>query len=481
MVYHASHGERNQQEDCEKVTSASSTTKTLSVNAIIATETIVAQATPSGRGGVAIVRLSGHKIKTIMLEMLHCELTPRVASYLPFYDQDDQIIDIGITIFFPAPHSFTGEDILELHCHGGPILIDLLIQRILTLGARLARPGEFSERAFLNGKLDLTQAEAIADLIDASSVQAARLAMRSLRGDFAHDIQLIVEKIIKLRMYVEAAIDFSDEEIDFLQTRTIIQQLDIILKEITNIQAKAKEGAALREGLTVVIAGEPNVGKSSLLNALSNNEIAIVTDIPGTTRDILRERIIVDGMPIHIIDTAGLRNSKDIVEQEGIKRAYDEIKRADLVLYVVDTEKYQNITEVTLPAEIQSLPVIFIFNKIDLVNLTPMVTMIEKQTIIMLSVKLNLGINLLKDQLKQFAGLQSTTEGLYLARRRHLDALSRTHEHLKNAYYQLSQAHASELAAEDLRLAQLALNEITGEFTADDLLGKIFSSFCIGK
>lgn len=437
-------------------------------------DTIVAQATAPGRGGVAIVRVSGPLVKKIMLQVLDADLVPRYATYLSFFDTTHQVIDEGIALFFPNPHSFTGEDVLEFHGHGGPVVVDLLIQRVISLGARLARPGEFSERAFLNGKIDLTQAEAIADLIDASSTQAARLALRSLQGEFSTAINILNEKVIQLRIYIEAAIDFTDEEIDFLSDSKIIAMLDDVMVTLAAIQANAKQGSLLREGITVVIAGEPNVGKSSLLNALSGKDLAIVTDVPGTTRDVLRDYIMIDNMPIHIIDTAGLRQSDDIVEQEGIRRAYQEIEKADLILEVVADTSPMSIHSTTAPR-------ILIRNKIDLRQEQPSIQINGGVSAISLSAKTGAGIELLKNHIKSLVGYQQQTEGIYLARRRHLDALARADKHLHAAIKQLTESRAGELAAEDLRLAQNALSEITGEFTADDLLGRIFSSFCIGK
>lgn len=446
--------------------------------ALSPSDTITAQVTAPGRGGVAIIRVSGEKAKSILLAILGQELSPRQATYLPFLDENGETIDEGLALFFPNPHSFTGEDVLELQGHGGPIVVDLLLQRILALGARLARPGEFSERAFLNGKIDLTQAEAIADLIDASSQQAARSAMRSLQGEFSKAIHALTERIIHLRMYVEAAIDFTDEEIDFLSDSKISDSLKAILNDFATIQQKAKQGSFLREGITAVIAGEPNVGKSSLLNSLSGKEIAIVTDIPGTTRDVLRNHILIDGMPMHIIDTAGLRESDDVVEQEGIRRAYGEIEQADIVLYVTDASKPGPLP---LAKEKINRPIIFIRNKIDLTESSPCVQDNEGMSVISLSAKSGLGLDLLRKQIKDHVGFQTNHEGLYLARRRHLDALMNAESHVESSLYQLTVSRSGELAAEDLRLAQRFLNEITGEFTADDLLGRIFSSFCIGK
>lgn len=441
-------------------------------------DTITALATPPGRGGIAIVRISGPRVKNIIHSVLANDLVPRQATYLPFLSASGDVIDEGVAIYFPNPHSFTGEDVLELQGHGGPVVVDLLLQRLMELGVRLARPGEFSERAFLNNKLDLAQAEAIADLINASSKQAAQSAMRSLQGEFSKEIHALNEKIIYLRMYIEAAIDFTDEEIDFLGDDKISQGLQTVLQHLAAIQAKAKQGSFLREGITAVIVGEPNVGKSSLLNCLSGKEVAIVTDIPGTTRDVLRDYILIDGMPMHIIDTAGLRESNDVVEQEGIRRAYKEMQQADLVLYMVDVTKGAAIN---IPETLADKPVIVVRNKIDLLQQTPLVKADNGYADISLSVKMGIGIDLLKHQIKSQVGFHSDADGIYLARRRHLDALTRAQDHVDASLKQLTETRAGELAAEDLRLAQLALCEITGEFTADDLLGRIFSSFCVGK
>ncbi|OGT45974.1 MAG: tRNA uridine-5-carboxymethylaminomethyl(34) synthesis GTPase MnmE [Gammaproteobacteria bacterium RIFCSPHIGHO2_12_FULL_41_20] len=452
-------------------------------------DTIVAQATPPGYGGVSIVRISGPFVLPIMKAIVKRELSPRVASATVFYDEENAIIDEGIAIYFPHPHSFTGEDVLELQGHGGPVVVDLLLQRCLSLGARLARPGEFSERAFLNGKMDLTQAEAVADLIHASSQQAAKLAMRSLQGEFSKKIQTLVEAIIYLRMYVEASIDFAEEEIDFLADEKIHNQLLQIITHVTDIQTKAQQGCLLKEGLTVAIIGEPNVGKSSLLNWLSGQETAIVTDIPGTTRDLLRETILMDGLPIHIVDTAGLRDGADTVEQEGIRRAQQAMQKADLILYVMDARAGHEasllrgaiyVTGQYKITEDLAKKVILIRNKIDLLNESPSV---KKDGIITvsLSVKEQQGLDLLRSCITQYAGLDAErVEGMFLARRRHLNALARAKTALETGYQQL-QHQAGELLAEELRQAQQALNEITGEFTSNDLLTRIFSSFCIGK
>ena len=445
-------------------------------------DTIAALATAPGRGGIAIVRVSGPLVTSITHAIVGEVLTPRRATHLSFRDSSNDLIDEGVALFFPNPHSFTGEDVLELQGHGGPVVVDLLLQRVVELGARLARPGEFSERAFLNGKMDLAQAEAIADLIDASSKQAARCAMRSLQGEFSNEIHSLNEKIIQLRMYVEAAIDFTDEEIDFLSDANVTNQLQAISAQLSSIQKKAQQGSFLREGITAVIVGEPNVGKSSLLNYLSGKEVAIVTDIPGTTRDVLRNYILIDGMPMHIIDTAGLRESEDVVELEGIRRAYHEMEKADVVLYVTDASKPLQIAKIQVPVAVgEKCPIIFIQNKIDLTEQSPSIQESDGNTVISLSVKLGTGIDLLKNHIKSQVGYQGASEGIYLARRRHLDALMRAETHVSDAIKQLTQTKAGELAAEELRLAHRALCEITGEFTADDLLGRIFSSFCVGK
>lgn len=445
-------------------------------------DTIVALATPPGRGGVAIVRISGSLVQNIAKAILDKPLKARYAIYASFLDSSHQIIDKGIALFFPGPHSFTGEDILELHAHGGPVITDNLIQSIVLLGARLAKPGEFSERAFLNDKIDLVQAEAIADLIDASSEQAARAAMCSLQGEFSEKINQLVNSLIRLRTYIEAAIDFTDEEINFLADKQIELDLIALCHELEKIQQQALQGTLLREGVTAVIAGLPNAGKSSLLNRLSGRDSAIVTDIPGTTRDLLREHIVIDGMPLHVIDTAGLRVSDDIVEQEGIKRAHAEIERADLILFVMDASDslipQLNNFIAKIPAH---ATVISIRNKIDLLNESSSMQNNNGSVQISLSAKQGDGIEILKQQIKSSVGLTHQQEGIFSARRRHIDALLRASDFIQHGLKQLKEYHAAELLAEDLRQAQLALSEITGTFTSDDLLGKIFSSFCIGK
>jgi tRNA modification GTPase len=406
---------------------------------------------------------------------------PREACFKPFLDQDGEVIDSGLAIFFPNPNSFTGEDVLELQGHGGPVVMDLLLQRTLALGARLARPGEFSERAFLNGKLDLVQAEAIADLIDAESQAAARSATRTLQGAFSDKVHQLVETLIELRLYVESAIDFPEEEIDFLSDGNVSERLHTILNDIEYTYQSAHTGRLLRDGVTLVIAGRPNAGKSSLLNALAGAESAIVTDIPGTTRDLLRERITIDGMPLHIIDTAGLRESHDPVEAEGIRRARQEIEQADRVLWVFDDAtdpQHLAIDRDQLP---QGVPVTLIRNKIDIADNSAGIQENETEVEVALSATRGDGIDLLREHLKQCVGYQHLAEGDFIARRRHLDALERAVEYLRQGELNLQQDQAGELLAEELRLAQQSLSQITGEFTADDLLGRIFSSFCIGK
>ncbi|MFQ1804373.1 tRNA uridine-5-carboxymethylaminomethyl(34) synthesis GTPase MnmE [Aeromonas veronii] len=451
------------------------------------TDTIVAQATAPGRGGVGIVRVSGPAAEQVAGIVLGKLPRVRYAEYLPFRDEQGQVLDQGIALLFKAPNSFTGEDVLELQGHGGPVIMDMLIRRILKIdGIRPARPGEFSERAFINDKLDLAQAEAIADLIEASSEQAARSAMHSLQGQFSSKIQQLVESLIRLRIYVEAAIDFPDEEIDFLSDGKVAGDLYSIMSELDDVRGEAKQGALLREGMKVVIAGRPNAGKSSLLNALAGRESAIVTEIAGTTRDVLREHIHLDGMPLHIIDTAGLRDTQDKVEQIGIERAWAEIEQADRVLFMVDG----TTTDAVDPREIwpefvdrlpKNIGLTVIRNKADLTGEDLAPSQEQGHAVYRISAKTELGLPALREHLKQCMGFQGNTEGGFMARRRHLDALERAAERLLVAKEQLEVFVAGELVAEELRLAQESLSEITGEFSSDDLLGRIFSSFCIGK
>ena len=450
-------------------------------------ETIVAQATAPGRGGIGILRVSGPLATEVAQAVLGKCPKPRMADYLPFKDDDGTILDQGIALYFKSPNSFTGEDVLELQGHGGQVVLDLLLKRILQIdGIRLARPGEFSEQAFLNDKLDLAQAEAIADLIDATSEQAARSALKSLQGEFSKKVNELVESVIYLRTYVEASIDFPDEEIDFLADGKIEANLRGIINQLEDVRSEAKQGSILREGMKVVIAGRPNAGKSSLLNALAGREAAIVTDIAGTTRDILREHIHIDGMPLHIIDTAGLRDATDEVERIGISRAWTEIEQADRIILMLDSSDPESADLSKVRSEFlaklpTTLPVTIVRNKIDLNGEQASESEEDGYQMISLSAQTHDGIQLLREHLKQAMGFQTSMEGGFLARRRHLDALEKASEHLQIGLVQLTEFHAGELLAEELRLVQTYLSEITGEFTSDDLLGNIFSSFCIGK
>ena len=451
-------------------------------------ETIAAIATAQGRGGVGIVRLSGPLASEAGLAITGRSLKPRYAHYGPFRDQDGLVLDEGIALFFPGPNSFTGEDVLELQGHGGPVVLDMLLQRCLQLGSRLARPGEFSERAFLNDKLDLAQAEAIADLIEASSAQAARNALRSLQGAFSRRVDNLTEKLISLRIYVEAAIDFPEEEIDFLADGHVLNMLDAVREELSTVLREAGQGALLRDGMTVVIAGRPNAGKSSLLNALAGKEAAIVTEIAGTTRDILREHIHIDGMPLHVVDTAGLRDTEDQVEKIGVQRALKAIGEADRVLLVVDATAPEALDPFALwPEFLEHRPdpakVTLIRNKADLSGeVIELQTSADGHVTISLSAKAGgEGLDLLREHLKACMGYEQTSESSFSARRRHLEALRHASASLEHGRAQLTMAGAGELLAEDLRQAQQSLAEITGAFSSDDLLGRIFSSFCIGK
>ena len=450
-------------------------------------DTIVAQATAPGRGGVGIVRVSGPMARQVAEQVLGKVPQVRNAEYLPFRDAQGQVLDQGIALFFQSPHSFTGEDVLELQGHGGQVVLDMLVKTILTDNKiRMARPGEFSEQAFLNDKLDLAQAEAIADLIDASSEQAARSALRSLQGEFSDQIHDLVEKVIHLRMYVEAAIDFPDEEIDFLSDGKVATDLNAIIDQLENVQQQAKQGSLLREGMHVVIAGKPNAGKSSLLNALAGRDAAIVTDIAGTTRDVLKEHIHLDGMPLHIIDTAGLRESPDKVERIGIERAWQEINQADRVLFMLDsTETEESDPHKIWPEFMQKLPpnmgLTLIRNKVDLSSEQIGRDDAGEYPVFRMSASQKTGVEALVEHLKECMGFHAGGEGQFIARRRHIDAIERAADHLHSGRQQLDDNLAGELLAEELRLTQQQLNEITGEFTSDDLLGRIFSSFCIGK
>ena len=466
-------------------------------------DTIAAIATAPGRGGVGIVRVSGDKAQEIALSVLGLLPKPRYAHYGPFKDAEGNVLDEGLGLYFPNPHSFTGEDVLELQGHGGPVVLDFILHRCIELGARIARPGEFSERAFLNDKLDLAQAEAIADLIDSASEQAARCALRSLQGVFSDKIHSLVDQLIHLRTFVEASIDFPEEEIDFLGDGKVAALLAEVKASLEGVLNEANQGAILREGMNVVIAGRPNAGKSSLLNALAGQDRAIVTDIAGTTRDVLKEHIHIDGMPLHIIDTAGLRDAPDEVERIGIQRAWAEIEQADRVLLMIDSSLETDgqktdpkallhalYDEQGLEKETEELlssgHITVIRNKADLLaddHVSAKLGLHDEADFptLAISAKQNLGINELREHLKDVMGFNAASEGGFLARRRHIEALEKAQQAVQAGEDQLLGAMAGELLAEDLRMAQQALGEITGEFTADDLLGNIFGSFCIGK
>lgn len=450
------------------------------------TNPIAAIATAAGRGAVGIVRVSAPSVQPIIDAICARALKAREATYLAFLDAQGETIDQGLAIHFPAPNSYTGEDVLELQAHGGPVVLQLLLARCLEAGAamgvRVAQPGEFTQRAFLNDKLDLAQAEAIADLIDASTEAAARSASRSLAGAFSQEIHELRDALIRLRMLVEATLDFPEEEIDFLQKADAHGQLDGLRASLAGVLKHARQGALLREGIKVVIAGQPNAGKSSLLNALAGAELAIVTPIPGTTRDVVSQTIQIEGVPLHVIDTAGLRESSDHVERIGIARAWGQIEGADAVLFLHDltraeSDEYQQGDRAiaALLREKVSAPVIDVWNKLDAASC-------PQHEGVMLSAKTGIGLDALRRKLLEVAGWQAAPEGVYIARERHVQALRRVDAHLAEAHALLAQqAQALDLLAEELRLAQNALNEITGEFGADDLLGVIFSKFCIGK
>ena len=461
------------------------------------TDTIAAIATPVGRGGIGVIRISGIDAFMLGKSITKRKLEPRLAHYGPFYHPESkQLLDQGIALYFPGPNSFTGEDVLELQAHGSPVVLDLLLQAIISQGVRLARPGEFSERSYLNNKMDLTQAEAIADLIHASSQQAARNAINSLQGAFSKKVDTLAAQLTRLRVYVEAAIDFPEEEIDFFNDGKLATALTEIQHQLDSIYREAKQGALLREGMTVVIAGRPNAGKSSLLNALSGKSSAIVTDIAGTTRDLLRESIHIDGMPLHILDTAGLHDSADTVEKIGIERAREAIDKADRILVIYDyntiekgTTEKSNLEKAEDPLHILDKKtsehsnrsrISLVFNKIDLAAIKPKFEVGKDYPKLYLSAKTGEGIDLLRQHLKISMGFSQTGEAVFTARRRHLTALDKVGQCLQQASSQL-RAGAGELMAEDLRAAQQHLGEITGAVSFDELLGEIFSSFCIGK
>jgi tRNA modification GTPase len=457
---------------------------------------IVSIATAPGRGAIGIVRVSGRDLAAFAMALLGRPLIPRQATYLPFKSDTGEVIDQGLAIYFPAPHSYTGEDVLELQAHGGPVVLNMLVNACLTQRSlpnlRLAEPGEFTQRAFLNDKMDLTQAEAVSDLIDASTSQAVRSAARSLSGAFSDTIADLRAQLVNLRMLVESTLDFPEEEIDFLQKADAIGQLSRLRTQLQAVMRQTQQGVLLREGIKVVIAGQPNAGKSSLLNALAGAELAIVTPIAGTTRDVITQTIQINGVPVHILDTAGLRDSDDTVEQMGITRAWAEIARADAIVYVYDCTQMNDAgvqardlaLRARLPAQV---PVVAVWNKADLVHdeiREPEKTTatLQGDTVLTLSAKTGEGLDALRAQLLQWAGWEQSTEGLFIARQRHLTALAGVGTHLELADGWLSQGGDHlDLLAEELRLAQVALGEITGEFNADDLLGEIFSRFCIGK
>ena len=453
-------------------------------------DTIVAVASAPGRGAVGVIRISGPGVPRIAAGILGTLPPPRHARLSSFLDAQGQSLDEGLALYFPAPSSYTGEHVLELHGHGGVLILDMVLKRLLELGCRMARPGEFSERAFLNGKIDIAQAEAIADLIDAGSTAAAKAAVRSLQGEFSARIADLNSHITALRTYVEAAIDFPDEEIDFLSGEILQERLAAIFSGFESITAAARQGTLLREGLNVAIAGPPNAGKSSLMNRLAGEDVAIVTDVPGTTRDVLRRQVHLDGLPMNLVDTAGLRSTVDVVEAEGVRRARTEIARADRVLYVLDASVAGGkIAGANVPEEWtadlaqlpRGVPVTLVFNKIDLTGAPAGIDEAAAPPRVFLSARTGVGLDALRIHLKAAAGYLNSESGALAARRRHLDALGRARQHVQTAADILRSTRAFELFAEDLRLAQHALGEITGEFTSDDLLGEIFGSFCIGK
>lgn len=440
---------------------------------------IAAVATAPGRGGIGVVRISGPDLKAMIQPLFGRELKPRLASYGPFIGSVGEVLDQGIALFFPAPHSYTGEDVLELQGHGGPIILQLVLQRCLQLGARLAEPGEFTKRAYLNDKLDLAQAESVADLIEASTVAAARSAVRSLSGDFSQRIHALNDGLIQLRMLVEATLDFPEEEIDFIRETDAEQRLRRVQEALAAVLAKARQGSLLRSGMQVVLAGQPNVGKSSLLNCFAGEDRAIVTDIAGTTRDTLRESVEIEGVPLHIIDTAGLRDTDCEVERLGIGRTWKEIEKADVVIHLLDARQGMTAEDQAIVQRLpQNVVRVTVLNKADLAGVAVGRVETENGPHITLSAKVGEGVDLMRQELLNIAGWQAGSEDVFAARERHLIALRAAQVHLEQAGPMLVQP---ELFAEELRLTQALLNTITGEFSADDLLGEIFSRFCIGK
>lgn len=441
-------------------------------------DVIAAIATAAGRGGIGVVRVSGRNLAIIAEAILGKTPVPRYATCASFLDAEGQALDQGIALFFPAPHSYTGEDVLELQGHGGTAVLQLVLQRCLELGVRLAQPGEFTLRAFLNDKLDLAQAESVADLIDATTSQAARSAVRSLQGDFSRAIRQLVEKLIRLRMLVEAMLDFPEEGIDASNTELRNTQLDVLRKELKETLNLAQQGSLLREGAHIVLVGQPNVGKSSLLNCLSGEEVALVSAVPGTTRDVIRQAVQIGGVPLHIMDTAGLRESRDEVEMLGIARTHSMLQKADAILFLLDASQGVSATDRKILDELPpNIPILLVYNKIDLLGQTARMEEIDGECRIYLSAKTGSGLELLRDKLLALLGWHQEA-GVFMARERHIRALLAAQDHLQHAAEEISRA---EIFAEELRLAQEFLNSITGEFTADDLLGGIFSRFCIGK
>lgn len=439
-------------------------------------DTIVAAATPPGTGGIGVVRVSGGLAETIARQVLGSLPEPRTATYRTFRGAGGEKVDSGLALYFPKPNSFTGEPVLELQGHGGPLVISLLVDAIVALGARRAEPGEFSQRAFLNDKLDLVQAEAIVDLINAGTAQAARAALRSLSGEFSKAVGALAEQLLHLRMHVEAAIDFPEEEIDFLSDERLLRRLDDCAGAFSVLKQEVAQGRVLRDGFQVVIVGNPNAGKSSLLNRLSGQDAAIVTEVAGTTRDILREQIDIDGLAVELIDTAGLRENPDRVEEEGIRRARKALQSADAILWIQDaTEAKQADLNEDLP---EGVPVTVVRNKTDL---TGDVAGYTEEDTVYLSAKTGEGLEALRQRIRELAGYQNLGEGAFTARKRHLDALERAAMHFATGRTALEETRAGELLAEELRLSQHALGEITGAVSSDDLLGKIFCEFCIGK
>lgn len=443
-------------------------------------ETIAAIATGAGAGGIGIVRLSGRAAPAIAIRLLGRQPQPRHAHYCTFFEEDGNVLDRGLLLHFPAPHSFTGEDVVELQVHGSRIILNCLLDRVIELGARQARAGEFSERAFLNGKIDLVQAEAIADLIASGSEAAARAAVRSLDGEFTRRVHALTESVVRLRIWIEAAIDFPEEEIDFLATPRLLDDMTELKRSTGQLLEASRRGVRLANGLHVVIVGRPNAGKSSLLNALAASDRAIVTDVPGTTRDVLRETIDLDGISITLADTAGLRVSHDPVEMEGIRRARSELESADLVVLVSRDEQVREDHELIsgLP---QTTARVIVHNKIDLDGAEPQRQLVDATAHLWLSVKTGAGMDLLIAELRGAAGQGEADDGAFSARSRHVNAIQRANEHLESARFALCEQRAGELAAEELRQVQHVLGEITGTFSSDELLGRIFADFCIGK